>query len=242
MDEMEKIKQILAKQLEQFEEMMKNPPVFDNKFIGQIKKVTGDFSKGFTYYIVARPGMGKTTLLKEILQSENDKTILVFSLEESKENFMKGFKNHQNIMINDTALMTVEDIKAVVRDVKPDIVAIDYFQLLNGNGSNLDEIYSIASHELKMLAKELDISIISVSQLGRECEKRIDKRPRLRDLDYTSYRSIVQDADCIMLLYHNLYYDENRDWTKNIKPNRELIIAKNRNGDTGIIIEKSEKE
>ena len=173
--------------------------------------------------------MGKTTLLKEIIKHENDKKIMVFSLETNREKFMAGLESYKNIMINDR-VSTVEDIEMVLRNSKLDIAAIDYFQLLNGISNNFDEIYSIASLKLKKLANELDIPIIIVSQLGRECEKRINKRPRLDDFHYTSNRALLQNSDCIMFLYNDHYYDCTKEYKQ------EIIIAKNRFGEVGTIV------
>ena len=163
----------------------------------ELKAFIDEFQKGYIYCLAGRPGMGKTTLLKEIIKDEKDKKITVFSLETKREMFMTGLENHKNITVYDT-IRTIEDIEKVLWESKPEIVAIDYFQLLNCIGNNFYEIYAVASIQLKKLSKKLGIPIIIVSQIGRECEKRIDKRPRLDDFRYTSYRTLLQDADSIM--------------------------------------------
>ncbi|MBE7018372.1 MAG: hypothetical protein E7413_00625 [Ruminococcaceae bacterium] len=201
----------------------------------KLKHFIGEFKKGYIYCIAGRPGMRKTMFLKEIIKDEKDKKITVFSLETKREKFMAGLENHKNITVYDT-IRTIEDIEKVLWESKPEIAAIDCFQLLNCEGNNFDEIYAVASIQLKKLSKKLGIPIIIVSQIGRECEKRIDKRPRLDDFRYTSYRTLLQDVDCIMFLYNDHYYD----WAKESK--QEIIIVKNRGGEIGTIVEKTEKE
>ena len=201
----------------------------------ELKAFIDEFQKGYIYCLAGRPGMGKTTLLKEIIKDEKDKKITVFSLETKREMFMTGLENHKNITVYDT-IRTIEDIEKVLWESKPEIVAIDYFQLLNCIGNNFYEIYAVASIQLKKLSKKLGIPIIILSQIGRKCEERSDKRPRLDDFRYTSYRTLLQDADCIMFLYNDHYYD----WTKESK--QEVIIVKNRGGEIGKIVEKTEKE
>ena len=198
----------------------------------ELKNVIGDFKKGYIYCIAGRPAMGKTTLLEEIIKHENDKKIMVFSLETNREKFMEGLESYKNSMINDR-VRTVEDVEMVLRNLKLDIAAIDYFQLLNCISNNFDEIYSILSLKLKKLANELDIPIIIVSQLGRECEKRINKRPRLDDFHYTCNRFLLQNSDCIMFLYNDNYYDCTKEYKQ------EIIIAKNRFGEVGTIVDET---
>lgn len=198
----------------------------------ELKDFIDEFQKGYIYCIAGRPGMGKTTLLKEIIKYEKEKKITVFSLETKIEKFMTGLENHKNITAYDT-IRTIEGIEKVLRDSKPDIAAIDYFQSLDGNGSNYDEIYTDASDKLMKVSKELNIPVIVVSQLGRECEKRIDKRPKLSDFDYISYHNLQHISDCVMFLYNEHYCD----WAKERK--REIVIAKNRFGDLGTIVEKT---
>lgn len=200
----------------------------------KLKHFIGEFKKGYIYCIAGRPGMGKTTLLKEIIKYEKDKKITVFSLEAKIEKFMTGLENHKNITAYDT-IRTIEGIEKVLRDSKPDIAAIDYFQLLICEGNNFDEIYAVASVQLKKLSKKLGIPIIILSQIGRKCEERSDKRPRLDDFRYTSYGALQQDADCIMFLYNDHYYDLAKE------SKQEVIIVKNRGGEIGTIVEKQKR-
>lgn len=111
-----------------------------------------------------------------------------------------------------------------------DVVIIDYLQLIsiNGKQSREQEVSSI-SRQLKMLAKELDCTVIALSQLSRACEARTNKRPMLSDLRESG--SIEQDADIVMFLYRDEYYNPDTEDKDNI----ECIISKNRNGELGTI-------
>jgi replicative DNA helicase len=112
------------------------------------------------------------------------------------------------------------------------MIIVDYLQLMqstsNYRGNKVQEITEI-SQNLKSIAKELDIPVIAVSQLSREVEKRDDRRPRLADLRESG--SIEQDADLVVFVYRDEYYDEN----SNKKGEADLIISKHRNGPLGKI-------
>lgn len=143
-----------------------------------------------------------------------------------------------NIDICDDFNMTVEQIRARVRENKKDhpdkhhIVVIDYLQLIqastNYNGNRQQEISEI-SRQLKSMTKELNCTVIALSQLSRGVEARQDKRPMLSDLRESG--AIEQDADIISFLYRDDYYDKESE-NKNII---EIIIAKNREGSTGTV-------
>ena len=112
-----------------------------------------------------------------------------------------------------------------------DMVIIDYLQLISGDnkrrmGSRENELSEI-SRNLKIMAKELDVPVIALSQLSRKCEERSDKRPMLSDLRESG--AIEQDADVVGFLYRPSYYDEHTTDAD------ELIVAKQRNGSTGIV-------
>ena len=110
------------------------------------------------------------------------------------------------------------------------VVIIDYLQLMtavsNFHGNRVAEISEI-TRQLKVLAKELNVPVIALSQLARGPEQRPDKRPLLSDLRDSG--SIEQDADIVMFLYRNAYYDKT-DPNQNVC---ECIVAKNRHGETG---------
>jgi replicative DNA helicase len=135
--------------------------------------------------------------------------------------------------IDDTASVTVSQIRAKCRRLKQtkqlSLIVIDYLQLMQSSGrteSRQQEISEI-SRSLKILAKELDVPVIALSQLSRASESRSDKRPMLSDLRESG--AIEQDADMVMFLYRDDYYNKDSD-EKNIA---ECIVAKHRNGETG---------
>nr|WP_300001981.1 replicative DNA helicase [Tissierella sp.] len=140
-----------------------------------------------------------------------------------------------NVYIDDTAGISLMEMKAKCRRLKIeqglDLVVIDYLQLMQMEGrqeSRQQEISSI-SRGLKALAKEMDCPVIALSQLSRAPELRADHRPILSDLRESG--AIEQDADVVLFLYRDDYYNEDSD-QKNIG---ELIIAKHRNGPTGTL-------
>ena len=140
-----------------------------------------------------------------------------------------------DVYIDDTAGISLMEMKAKCRRLKIekglDLVVIDYLQLMQMEGrqeSRQQEISSI-SRGLKALAKEMDCPVIALSQLSRAPELRADHRPILSDLRESG--AIEQDADVVLFLYRDDYYNEDSD-KKNIG---ELIIAKHRNGPTGTL-------
>ena len=138
-----------------------------------------------------------------------------------------------NIYIDDTPGTNVSAIKSKLRRIKNlGLVIIDYLQLMNAvgryNGNRVSEISEI-TRTLKIMAKELNVPVIVLSQLARGTEQRPDKHPQLSDLRDSG--SIEQDADIVMFLYRNSYYDKT-DPNTNVC---ECIIAKNRHGETGTV-------
>jgi len=136
------------------------------------------------------------------------------------------------IYIDDTPSMTVTGMKAKLRQLKKlDLVIIDHLQLMQtdrGNGNRVQEISDI-SKNLKILAKELGVPVITCAQLSRGPESRDNKRPMLSDLRESG--SIEQDADVVMFLYRDDYYKESVE-----KHNRaEIIFSKNRHGSLGTV-------
>ena len=136
------------------------------------------------------------------------------------------------IFIDDTPGLTVLELRAKARRLKAQydiqLVAVDYLQLMESprSESRQQEI-SVISRGLKSLARELSIPVIAVSQLNRSVETREGHKPRMSDLRESG--SIEQDADVIILLHRDNYYDLEKDNTA------ELIIAKQRNGPTGVV-------
>ncbi len=140
-----------------------------------------------------------------------------------------------DIRIDDNPTVTVADINAKCRRLDNlGLVVIDYLQLMNGSGygkggDNRVTVVGEISRALKIMAKELNIPVICLSQLSRAVESRTDKRPILSDLRESG--AIEQDADSVMFLYRDEYYHENSE----DKGLAECIVAKNRHGETGTV-------
>lgn len=141
------------------------------------------------------------------------------------------------VFIDDRGSTTIPQIKSKIRRLKIkewlDLVIIDYLQLMSGvstgySGNRVQEISEI-SRWLKELARELEIPILALSQLSREVEKRVDKKPQLSDLRESG--AIEQDADAVMMLHREDYYDPDTDkkWLT------DVCIRKNRNWPVGEI-------
>jgi replicative DNA helicase len=137
------------------------------------------------------------------------------------------------IYIDDTPGITVTDIRSKCRRLQAEkglgMILIDYMQLIQGRGrgDNRQQEISEISRTLKMIARELNVPVISLSQLSRAVEQRQDKRPMMSDLRESG--SIEQDADIVAFLYRDDYYNPETE-KKNII---EILIAKQRNGPTG---------
>ena len=144
---------------------------------------------------------------------------------------LSGAKIH----IDDTPGIKISELRSKCRKLKIekglDLVLIDYLQLMEGEGHNESRQQEIAkiSRSLKILAKELDCPVVALSQLSRAPEQRADHRPMLSDLRESG--SIEQDADIVMFLYRDEYYNPDTG-RKNIG---EVIVAKNRHGETGTV-------
>jgi replicative DNA helicase len=148
------------------------------------------------------------------------------------------------IYIDDTAGCTITDLRAKCRRLAMaekdlGLIVIDYLQLIEGSSKEdrMQQISSI-SRGLKILAKDLNVPIIALSQLSRAVESRTDKRPMLSDLRESG--SIEQDADIVMFIYRDDYYksaqDEDEMAEKALsKGEAEIIVAKNRNGPVGSV-------
>ena len=180
-------------------------------------------------FIGGRPSTGKTSLVLDITKDValNDKIpVAVFSLETSiKECVNKIVGDNQSlkhigelseakIYIDDTPAITVNEIKEKCIKLKNEknigLVIIDYLQLLKSN--NNEDVYI----SLKELSQELDVPVIITSQLTAEIDKREDKRPTIEDLKDS--KTVADVSDIVMFLYKE-------------NDNREIIIAKNRQGD-----------
>jgi replicative DNA helicase len=147
-----------------------------------------------------------------------------------------GIIGKSNLIIDDTPGISISELRSKCRKYKLDnnleMVIIDYLQLMSGSGKSTDsrqqEISDI-SRSLKALARELHVPVIALSQLSRAVEQRPDHRPMLSDLRESG--AIEQDADVVMFIYRDDYY--NKDTEK--KGIAEIIIAKQRNGPIGTV-------
>ncbi|MCQ2400410.1 MAG: replicative DNA helicase [Lachnospiraceae bacterium] len=235
-----------------------------------LDNMTTGFQPSDFVLIAARPSMGKTAFVLNILEHvaiKKNRPCLFFSLEMSKEqlvnrlfsmdsgidaqNLRSGNLSENdwarlidttervggsNIVIDDTPGITVSEMRSRCRKLKLerglDLILIDYLQLMSGGGRHSDnrqqEVADI-SRALKGLAREMECPVIALSQLSRACEGRPDKRPMLSDLRDSG--AIEQDADLVMFLYRDDYY--NQDSEK--KGEAEVIIAKQRNGPIGTV-------
>ena len=140
------------------------------------------------------------------------------------------------LIIDDTPGISIAELRSKCRKMKLEhglsMIIIDYLQLMSGSGKSSDnrqqEISEI-SRSLKALAREMNAPVLALSQLSRACETRTDHRPMLSDLRESG--AIEQDADVVMFLYRDDYYNKDTD-TPNIA---EVIIAKQRNGPIGTV-------
>jgi len=145
-----------------------------------------------------------------------------------------GHIGTSKLIIDDTPSISVTELRKKCRKYQLekglDIIIIDYLQLMSGSGKNTDsqqQVISDISRSLKAIARELNVPVLALSQLSRAVESRPDKRPMLSDLRESG--AIEQDADMVMFIYRDDYY--NRDSEK--KGIAEIIIAKQRNGPVG---------
>ena len=206
--------------------------------------------------IAARPGMGKTAFALNVAlnaakasvknKERGDKKgtgVCVFQLEMGKEQLASRFLSSE-ALIESQKLKTgnldgddwvkIAEIKAKCRRLGDELglIVIDYLQLMHVGGRHMDNrVQEVAeiSRSLKIMAKELNVPVVCLSQLSRASAQRSDKRPMLSDLRESG--AIEQDADIVMFIYRDDYYDDESE-NKNIA---EIIIAKNRHGATGTI-------
>jgi len=138
-----------------------------------------------------------------------------------------------NLFIDDKSSLSVSDIRAKCRRIKReyglDLVLVDYITLMESEGENETIKIGNISRGLKLLARDLNVPVIAISQLNREVERRNNKRPCMADLRQSG--AIEQDADLILLIYRDEVYNKNTS-DKGIA---EIIIAKHRNGSLGTV-------
>ena len=169
--------------------------------------------------------------------TEGDMRDLIDALEELSK--LKMF-------IDDTAGISILELRTKARRLKHeqglDLIVLDYLQLMQGQReknfeTNRQQEISDISRSLKALARELDVPILALSQLSRNVEMRAEKKPQLSDLRESG--SLEQDADIVMFLYRDEYYNRDDSEQENVA---ELIIAKNRNGPTTSVRLQFQKE
>ena len=147
-----------------------------------------------------------------------------------------------SIYIDDTPGIGLMEMRSKLRRLTHekglDLIVVDYLQLMQGGrAENRQQEISEISRNMKALAREMDVPVLALSQLSRSVELRADKKPQLSDLRESG--SLEQDADIVMFLYRDEYYNRDDETNKNIA---ELIIAKNRNGPTTSIGLQFQKE
>ncbi|MEG0961559.1 MAG: replicative DNA helicase [Lachnospiraceae bacterium] len=146
-----------------------------------------------------------------------------------------GTIGRSNLIIDDTPGISISELRSKCRKYKLEhdlkLIVIDYLQLMSGRGKNDSRQQEISdiSRSLKSLARELGVPVVALSQLSRQVEQRPDHRPMLSDLRESG--AIEQDADVVMFIYRDDYYNKDTP-DKNIA---EIIIAKQRNGPIGTI-------
>ncbi|HEY9675697.1 MAG TPA: replicative DNA helicase [Waterburya sp.] len=186
--------------------------------------------------------MSKEQLVQRILAGEAEiesnylRTGRIAANQWEKLSHALGILSDLPIYIDDTPNQTVMQMRSQARRLQAEqggklgLVLIDYLQLMEGSGSeNRVQELSRITRSLKGLARELGVPVIALSQLSRGVEARTNKRPMMSDLRESG--SIEQDADLIIMLYRDEYYNENT-------PDRgiaEVIITKHRNGPTGVV-------
>jgi replicative DNA helicase len=138
------------------------------------------------------------------------------------------------IYVDDTGSITMMELRSKARRLKSKqptlgLIIVDYLQLMTSGGTAENRVQEVSqiSRQLKVLARDLDVPILAMSQLSRAVEQRTDKRPLLSDLRESG--AIEQDADMVMFVYRDDYYNDESDQ----QGLAEIILAKNRNGPTG---------
>ena len=190
--------------------------------------------------------MSKIQLMYRVLSSETNINQTQLKMGQlSKKDWVKirtVIKTFSRLpfFIDDSPNLTISDIKSKIKQIIFDqntigLVIIDYLQLMESSDLKIEnraQELSYITRSLKRIAREFDIPVIALSQLSRKVENRPNKRPILSDLKESG--SIEQDADLVLMLYREDYYNKIQNLMKEEKLS-ELIIAKHRNGPTGLI-------
>jgi replicative DNA helicase len=275
------IKQSVDQVIDQFQKLLAGEQGAQGISTGyeELDRMSNGLKPGEMFVIAARPSMGKTSLMMNIVEHvciDQAKPSLVFSCEMSAfqlvqrlvfsrakfalSNLSRGYKatkadlmrvqraatevSAARMFIDDTPGVTINEVRAKARRKKRDegleFIAIDYLQLMKSRTKQAEnsrerEIAEISAG-IKGLAKELQVPIVILAQLNRGPENRTGKSigvPRMSDLRESG--SIEQDADMVGLLYRSAYYAEDQEEKDAEAGKAELVLAKNRNGETGHI-------
>lgn len=275
------IKQTLEEVIEQFQQLLAGEKGAQGISTGfdELDRKSNGMKPGEMFVIAARPSMGKTSLMMNIVEHvciDQNQSTMVFSCEMSAlqlvqrlvfsrakfalSQLSRGYKpgkgelkhiqravsdiTASKMFIDDTPGITISELRAKARRKKKEedlqFIAIDYLQLMKSNSkqatnSREREIAEISAG-IKGLAKELNIPILILAQLNRGPESRTGKSlgvPRMSDLRESG--SIEQDADLVGLLYRSAYYAEDDEEREALAGRANLVLAKNRNGETGDI-------
>ncbi len=197
--------------------------------------------------------MSKESLLRRMLSAQSGvdqrKLQTGFIPREDQTRLQHGLEQliEAQLFIDDTAGISLAEMRAKARRLKQnagglDLIVIDYLQLMSATlptaggkrYENRTQEVSAISRGLKALAKELDVPVVALSQLSRASERRgDDKRPMLSDLRESG--SIEQDADVVMFIHREAYYNRDEEMSESDRAKSEIIIAKQRNGPTGTV-------
>jgi len=171
-----------------------------------------------------RTGIDSHRIRMRNVKAEDEWAMIVEVANEIRQTF---------VHIDDTPGPSVDAVRREARRMHAegglDMIVIDYMQLMTGTGQNREQEISYISRNLKAMAKELNVPVFVLSQLSRAVENRADKRPMLSDLRESG--SQEQDADAVLFIYREDYYDEDTD-RQNIA---DIILAKHRHGATGTV-------
>ncbi len=267
------IEQILADGFDRLDELHKNKGRLRGVRTGwkDLDNMTAGLQRSDLIILAARPAMGKTTLVGNLIQNvatHEKQAVLFFSLEMSKDQLVDrmlasesgvdawnirtgnltdddfeklgaamGSLSEAPIYIDDTPGITVLEMRTKARREAQKhplgLIVIDYLQLMSGSrgGGDFNRVQEVSeiSRGLKLIARELNVPVIALSQLSRSVESRSPQIPQLSDLRESG--SIEQDADIVAFLYREDYYNPETD-RQHIA---DLILAKHRNGPTGRI-------
>jgi replicative DNA helicase len=275
------IKQSVEQVIEQFQALLAGEKGSQGISTGyeELDRMSNGLKPGEMFVIAARPSMGKTSLMMNIVEHvciDQSKPSLIFSCEMSSfqivqrlvfsrakfalSKLTRGYApdkgdltriqraamevSNARMFIDDTPGITINEVRAKARRKKRDegleFIAIDYLQLMKSRTKQAEnsrerEIAEISAG-IKGLAKELQVPIVILAQLNRGPETRSGKSvgvPRMSDLRESG--SIEQDADMVGLLYRSAYYAEDAEEKEAEAGKAELVLAKNRNGETGHI-------